>query len=194
MFFSSWADIGRIVAVSAISFLLIVLILRAVGQQALSKMSGFDAVFTVTFGSVIATVVMQKHATLADGLAALLTMLALQEVIRRFQSKNVRFHHIVREVPRVVLWNGHLLEDRIEKIGLSGDEIRAAVRKAGYASLSDVRAVVLENDGDWSVIGKNENRSDESALHGLPIPESLGVANAPVDDRPARPAPKDRIP
>jgi hypothetical protein len=34
-----------------------------------------------------------------------------------------------------------------------------------------VRAVVLENDGDWSVIPKHVGPSDESAFYGLPIPD-----------------------
>lgn len=191
MFFHSWSDIGRVVAVSAISFVLIVTILRIVGQQALAKMSGFDVVFTVTFGSVIATLTVSKDVALTEGIAALVTMLALQEIIRRLQSRFLRFHHIVRELPRVLLWNGILLEDRLLRTGISGDEIRAAVRKAGIASLSDVQIVVLENDGDWSVIRKSERHEDESALLGLPIP---GRQNARGEQADATPSPPDRIP
>jgi uncharacterized membrane protein YcaP (DUF421 family) len=193
MFFHSWSDIGRVVATSAAAFLLIVALLRIVGPQALARMSGFDVVFTVTMGSVIATVVVSRDVTLADGVAALVTMLILQEVIRRFQSRFLPLHHLVRQAPRVLLWDGTLLEDRLRSSGVSADEIRAAVRKAGLRSLSDARAVVLENDGDWSVIAKSEQRSDESALFGLPIPgraeQSPGGKGAH-----ATPAPANRLP
>ena len=60
MFFHSWANIGRVVVVSLSMFLLIVLMLRLVGQQALAKMSGFDLVFTVTLGSVVANVAVTR--------------------------------------------------------------------------------------------------------------------------------------
>jgi len=53
---------------------------------------------------------------------------------------------------------------------VSADEIRAAVRKAGLRSLSEAQVVVLENDGEWSVVAKGEGVSDESAFFGLPIP------------------------
>jgi uncharacterized membrane protein YcaP (DUF421 family) len=193
MFFHSWSDIGRTVIVSAAAFLVIVALLRIAGQQALGKMSGFDIVFTVTMGSVIATVAVDRNVRLVDAIAALVTMLLLQEIIRRLQSRSLRVHHLVREAPEVVLWDGMLLEDRLRKSSISADEIRAAVRKAGLSSLSDARAVVLENDGDWSVIPKSDQQSDESALFGLPIP-GRSEQSRKGEGSQARTAPANRLP
>jgi uncharacterized membrane protein YcaP (DUF421 family) len=174
MFFSSWAAIGRVALVTATVFIAVVAILRFVGQQALAKMSGFDVVFTVTLGSVIATVAVTRDISVSEGLTALVTMLALQEIVRHFQSRSLTAHHLVRQPPRVLLWDGALLEDRLQETSVSADEVRAAVRKAGLRSLNDARAVVLENDGEWSVIPKGAPDSDESALFGLPIPGRPG--------------------
>jgi uncharacterized membrane protein YcaP (DUF421 family) len=193
MFFSSWAAIGRVALVTATVFIAVVALLRLVGQQALAKMSGFDVVFTVTLGSVIATVAVTREITVSEGLTALLVMLGLQEVLRFLQSRYLPAHHLVRQPPRVLLWNGMLLEDRLRKHSVSADEIRAAVRKAGLRSLDDALAVVLENDGDWSVIPKGKDHSDESALFGLPIPGRPG--NSPVEDgTSAVPASQQRLP
>ena len=120
-------------------------------------------------------------------------MLLLQEIIRRLQSRSLRVHHLVREAPEVVLWDGMLLEDRLRKNSISADEIRAAVRRAGLSSLSDARAVVLENDGDWSVIPKSAQRSDESALLGLSIPGRSDDSGKGEGAR-AKIAPANRLP
>jgi uncharacterized membrane protein YcaP (DUF421 family) len=167
MFFRTWTDLGHVVVESAVAFLAIVAILRVVGQQALAKMSGFDMVSTVMQGSIVATVAVSRDVTVSEGIAALVTIIAIQEVIRWGQARFLPVHHLVREAPHVVLWDGHLLEDRLLAISVSADEIRAAVRRAGFRSLSDVRLVVLENDGEWSVIAKSDEPSDESAFHGL---------------------------
>ena len=193
MFFSSWAAIGRVALVTATVFITVVALLRVVGQQALAKMSGFDVVFTVTLGSVVATVAVTREITVSEGLTALLVMLGLQELVRYFQSRYLPAHHLVRQPPRVLLWNGELLEDRLRKNSVSADEIRAAVRKAGLRSLDDALVVVLENDGEWSVIPKGKNESDESALFGLPIPGRPG--NSPVEDgTKAVPTSQQRLP
>jgi uncharacterized membrane protein YcaP (DUF421 family) len=93
----------------------------------------------------------------------------------------------------VLLWDGVLLEDRLRASSVSADEIRAAVRKAGLRSLADAQVVVLENDGEWSVVAKTAEPSDESAFFGLPIPGRPG--NSPGDgaDR-AEPADAQRLP
>jgi uncharacterized membrane protein YcaP (DUF421 family) len=170
MFFHSWGDIGRVVIVSIVIFVAIVGMLRMVGQVALAKMSGYDVIFTVTLGSLVATVVLTRTLTISEALAAFITLLALQMSVRWLQARWLLAHRAVREPPNVVLWDGQLLEDRMRHSSISGDEVRAAVRRSGLRSLSDVRAVVLENDGDWSVIPKSSDESDESALFGLPIP------------------------
>jgi uncharacterized membrane protein YcaP (DUF421 family) len=170
MFFHSWPDVWRAVAVSAIFFLTVVVLLRLAGQQSLAKMSGYDVVFTITLGSVLATVAVTRSITLSEGFAAVATMLVLQEVIRHLQARFLGVHHMVRQAPTVVVWDGQLLGDRLKKEAVSADEVRAAVRKAGLRSISDAQAVVLENDGEWSVIPASADESDDSALHGLPIP------------------------
>ena len=170
MFFHSWAGIGHVMLASVVVFAIIVALLRVVDQQALAKMSGFDVVFAVTLGSVVGTVVISREIPIAEAIAALVTLLGMQEITRFFQSRSLRVHHAVRQPPRVMLWNGELLEDRLRASSVSADEIRAAVRKAGLRSLSEAQVVVLENDGEWSVVAKGEGVSDESAFFGLPIP------------------------
>jgi uncharacterized membrane protein YcaP (DUF421 family) len=193
MFFHSWAAVGRAVIVSASVFVLIVAMLRLVGQQALAKMSGFDVVFTVTIGSVVATVAVTRDITVSEAVAVLATLLLLQEVTRKLQSRYLVIHHLVREAPRVLVWDGQLLEDRLRETSVSADEIRAAVRKAGLRSLADARVVVLENDGEWSVVPKGSTTSDESAFLGLPIPGRPG--NSPAKNATqATPAPSTRLP
>jgi uncharacterized membrane protein YcaP (DUF421 family) len=193
MFFHSWAGIGHVMLSSVVVFAIIVVLLRIVGQQALAKMSGFDVVFTVTLGSVIGTVVITRDVPIAEAVAALVTLLGMQEVTRFFQSRSLRVHHAVRQPPRVVLWDGELLEDRLRASSVSADEIRAAVRKAGLRSLSDAQIVVLENDGDWSVVAKREGESDESAYYGLAIPGRPDNAPGEGSDR-GRPVGPDRLP
>jgi uncharacterized membrane protein YcaP (DUF421 family) len=193
MFFHSWARIAHVMLASAIVFLIIVALLRVVGQQALAKMSGFDVVFTVTLGSIIATVVITRDIAISEGIAALVTLLGMQELVRFFQSRYLRVHHTVRQPPRVLLWDGVLLEDRLRASSVSADEIRAAVRKAGLRSLADARVVVLENDGQWSVVAKSSEDSDESAFFGLPIPDRPGNSPGDGSDR-AEPADAQRLP
>lgn len=193
MFFKSWGDILHVILATAIIFMFVVAILRIVGAQALAKMSGYDMVATVTFGSIVSTVAVTRGISISEGLAALVTLIGLQEILRTVQSRWLTAHHLVREAPEVLLWDGQLLEDRLKGSRVSADEVRAAVRKQGLSSLADARAVVLENDGEWSVIPRSDRQGDESALFGLPIPGR--PENSPKKEGArAEPAPANRLP
>jgi uncharacterized membrane protein YcaP (DUF421 family) len=181
------------VIVSAVIFLVVVGMLRILGQEALAKMSGFDVVATVMVGSIVGNLVVGEHNAILDAVAALATVFILQQLIRYLQSRFLGAHHAVREPPRVLVWDGALLEDRLRESSVSADEVRAAIRKAGHTSLSQIRVVVLENDGDWSVVPKSAEPGDESAFFGLPIPGR--PENSPGDQgAKATPAAKHRLP
>lgn len=171
MFFHSWSAIGHVVLSSVLVYLFMVAALRAAGEQALAKMSGYDMIVTITIGSIIATVAVSRDIAILEGVAALATLLLLQELLRRLQSRFLPVHHLVREPPRLFVWDGRLLEDRLVQSNLTGDEIRAAIRREGFSAVEQVQAVILENDGDWSVIRRDEDVTDFTALHGIDIPD-----------------------
>jgi len=185
--FRSWEGILRVVLAATAIYLLVVAALRVVGARALAKMSAFDLVVSIALGSLVAAVPLSTTISVADGIAAILTFLALQELTRFLQSRYRVAHHLVRERPHLVVWDGKLLDDRMEAIDTSADEVRAAIRQAGYLSLDDVQAVVLENDGAWSVMRRGDP-PDLSALEGIEIPD-----HGPVEDGQGplpRPAPE----
>jgi uncharacterized membrane protein YcaP (DUF421 family) len=190
MLFKSWEAILRVVLSATAVYILVVAALRLVGSRALAKMSAFDLVVSIALGSLVAAVPLSTTISVADGIAAILTFLALQELTRFLQARYRFAHHLVRERPHLVVWDGKLLDERMKAIDTSADEVRAAIRQAGHLSLDDVQAVVLENDGAWSVMSRGDP-VDLSALEGIDIPD-----HGPVEEGRGplpRPAPEREV-
>jgi len=169
-FFDGWDQLLRSAISAAAIYLAIVAAIRVAGQKALAKMSGYDLIVTVALGSIVAALPLTTSVSIADAIAAAVTFLGLQQLTRYFQARNRRIHKLVRERPHLLLWNGRMLEDRMLQSDISADEVRAAVRRSGFSSLKQVRAAILENDGEWSVIPQSET-PDLSAMEGLLIPD-----------------------
>ena len=176
MLFRSWEGILRVALSAAAIYILVVAALRVIGSRALAKMSAYDLIVSIALGSLVAAVPMSTTLSVADGLTAIVTFLVLQEVTRFLQARYRAAHHLVRERPHLLVWDGKLIEDRMKKIDTSADEIRAAIRQAGLLSLDEVQAVVLENDGAWSVMRRGD-QSNLSALEGLDVPGHGPVEN-----------------
>lgn len=169
MFFRSWESVLRVAMSAAVVYILVVGALRVIGARALAKMSAYDLIVTVALGSLVASIPLSTAITVSDGIAAIVVFLGLQELTRQLQARYRLAHHLVRERPHVVVWDGEFIEDRLEEIQSSHDEVRAAIRQAGFLSIQQVQAVVLENDGAWSVM-QREQSPDLSALEGLDVP------------------------
>jgi len=170
--FVGWAAIGRVAAMAVAIYIVVVAILRVVGERALAKMSAYDLIVTVTIGSLVAAIPLQKSISLSEGLAAVLTFLALQQITSRILRHWPHSRAIVKGDPTLVVWDGQMLHDRMHNIAITPDEVEAAVRSAGMGSVSDAAAVVLENDGNWSVVPM-DNAGDTSALNRLHPPGPL---------------------
>jgi len=170
-FFDGWEQLLRSAVSAAAIYLAIVAAIRVAGQKALAKMSGYDLIVTVALGSIVAALPLTTSVSIADAIAAAVTFLGLQQVTRYLQARNRRIHKLVRERPHLLLWDGRMLEDRMLQSDISADEVRAAIRRSGFSSLKQVRAAILENDGEWSVIPQSET-PDLSAMEGLLIPDS----------------------
>lgn len=170
IFFSNWSNVGIVVLRVAIAYGVIVAIFRIVGEQALAKMRAYDLIVSITLGELVASIPFLDHFALFDGVVAIFAFVGLQELIRYAQSRSKKIRDAVVEEPRVVVWNGKMLEDRLERWHLRSDEVRAAIRRHGGAALEDIQAVVLENDGEWSVVERSEGSEHGSAFHGLDLP------------------------
>jgi uncharacterized membrane protein YcaP (DUF421 family) len=169
IYFQGWHSILRVMLMSGITYVLVISLLRVFGSQALAKMSAYDLIVTITLGSLVANIALSTDYSISDGFAAVLTFLVLQQATRILQKRFKNVHHLVRERPRLLVWDGRFIPKNLEYHKVTEDEVRAAIRRTGLLSLTQVQGVVLENDGEWAVMSRSD-AVDLSALHGIHVP------------------------
>ena len=153
----------RILIVGPLAYLLLIVILRVSGKRTLAKMSAFDFVVTVALGSTLATVLLSKDVPLSEGVLGFAVLALLQFIIAWFAQRFEPVEAAVKANPSVLLRDGVIDADAMLAERVTKSEIAAAVRQAGYGDFSMIAAVVLETDGSFSVVPRNE-AGDRSAL------------------------------
>ncbi|UOY01938.1 DUF421 domain-containing protein [Blastococcus sp. PRF04-17] len=166
MWFDSWSDIARVLAVGAAAYVTVVVVLRFSGKRTLAKLNAFDWVVSVAFGSTLATILLSSDVAWAEGAAALALLAALQFAVAWTTARTTRGRATVTARPTLLLEDGRPLPQALLRQRVTLDEIRQAVRSTGSGDLSDVAAVVLESDGSLSVISRSR-AGDRSALEGV---------------------------
>ncbi len=152
--FDGWTGIAKTVASALIGYAALVILLRISGKRTLADMNAFDFVVTVALGSILATMVLSASVSLAEGVAALVVLVALQALVASLAARFETVRHAVKAEPTLLVRNGTLLHEAIHSVRLSEAEVFAAIRAEGEADLANIAAVVLETNGDISVIAQ----------------------------------------
>lgn len=152
MLFQNWSGIARTILVGILAYGGLILLLRISGKRTLSKLNAFDLVVTVALGSTLATVLLTESVALAEGLTAFAVLIGLQFAVAWSSLRVGAVRRLVRSEPTLLLRNGEMLQDAMRRERITADEVRSAVRSAGVEDPSAVSAVVLEADGELSVI------------------------------------------
>ena len=166
MFFSGWAELLRVVVVGFLAYVAIVMLLRVTGKRALVNMNAYDLIVTVALGSTLATALLSSEVKLDKAIIAFALLLGLQRLVAWLSMKFRWFHDLVNAEPSLVLHRGRMLDEALRRRHLTPDEVRAAVRAQGYASLEEIEAVVMEESGTLSVIPRVD-RGSRSALSNI---------------------------
>lgn len=176
MFFDSWADLGRTAAVGTLAYVALVLLLRIFGKRTLTKLNAFDLVVTVALGSTLATVLLSKDVSLAEGVLALALLITLQFGITWLSVRSPRFQSFVKAEPRLLLHRGQFVDAAMRAERITREEVLAAMRAEGAADVADVAAVVLETDGSLSILGGRLAEAGSTTLAGVDGRERAGAA------------------
>lgn len=162
MFFESWQGLLRVVIVGVLAYVGLIFFLRVFGKRSLSKWNAFDFVVTVALGSVLGTVLLSKDVPLLESLLAFFFLLALQYVVTKFSIKSENFEKLVKSNPTLLFYKGEFIEKAMREQRVPKEEILAAIRGSGNGSLEAVEAVVLETNGNFSVIEKSKTEGDSA--------------------------------
>ena len=159
MFFSNWFTIFRVLAVGVSAYIALIFLLRMSGKRTLSKWNVFDFVVTIALGSILASTVLSKDISFAEGVSALGLLIGLQFVITWLSVRFDKVKNLIKAKPTLLLDQGEFLPAAMRRQRVGESEIRAAIRAAGGAAVEEIEAVVLETDGNLSVVKKSPNNS-----------------------------------
>lgn len=171
VFFDSWESVYRTLLTGVFAYIALVIMLRFSGNRTLAQLNAFDLIVTVALGSTLATVILSKDVTLADGVLALALLIVLQYVIGLLSTSSKTMRKLIKTEPFLLFYRGHFLHDSLRKHRITEDEVLQIIRSNGNSNIEEVDAVVLETNGQFSVI-KKATSEGQSSLGNVERPDS----------------------
>ena len=156
----------RGIVLAAGALLWVLLLVRVVGLRSFSKMTAFDFVATVATGSLLATAATASQWTeFAQVGIAVFAVMGVQAALAILRKASGRARDLLGNTPILLMRDGVFLEDALNKSRVAREDVLGKLRAANVLDINQVRAVVLENTGDISVLHGGE--LNEEVLGGV---------------------------
>ena len=147
-----------LVAARTLVVLVVVLVgIRLTGKRQVGGMNLVDLVLVLALANVVQNAITSGSGDLWVGIVAAGTLFVADRALGIVFIRRPSTEGKLIGTPIVIAQNGHLEHANLRREGITEDEVLAAIRSFGLASLSEVKLAVLEDDGSLSVVGKQTN-------------------------------------
>jgi uncharacterized membrane protein YcaP (DUF421 family) len=165
----SGAVLLHTVVKSVLLFVTAVVGFRLGERRTLAELAAFDFVAVISVGAIIGRTATAADSALLTGAIALATVLLTHRLITRLRYRPT-FARLVDQQLGLLVVDGELRHDELRKTGLTEADVLAVLRQRGVHRLADVRYLVYETKGAFSVVGP------EAPADGEPLTTALRTA------------------
>ncbi len=138
---------------AAIVYLLLLVVFRLSGKRSLAQITSFDFVLLLIIGEAVQQGLLGEDFSLTSAMLIVVTLVGMDIGISLIKQRSPWIDKIVDSVPLILVEEGRLHEDRMQKARVDLEDILAAARETqGLERLDQIKYAILERSGGISVI------------------------------------------
>ncbi|MDO8863557.1 hypothetical protein Q6D67_17800 [Haliea sp. E1-2-M8] len=129
MFYQNWSALLHTVVASALSFLVLVILLRFFGKKMLLATSAGSFVIIVALGNALATAALDQSIGLAETTTGFVMLMTLQWIIIKSAARFPWLGLMMRSSAAIVFFEGKPLPEALRKQRVALEDVHAAIRE-----------------------------------------------------------------
>ncbi len=161
IFFRDWRSIEHVVLSTIIAFITLFFFVRISGKRTLSKLNAFDFVVTVALGSTL-SYMMLAIVPILEGAIVLFLIIIMQYIFAWTARSSKKMERLINAVPSLIFYDGKFIEKTMAKEAITKAEIFSTIRNSGIDRIEEVKAVVMELNGQISIVRKSSGKGNSS--------------------------------
>jgi uncharacterized membrane protein YcaP (DUF421 family) len=143
-----------------IVYLFLVVGLRLAGKRELAQLNAFDLVVLLTLSNTVQNAIIGPDNSVLGGVIGATTLLVFNYVVVRFVFSYPRVERFIEGDVDVLMRGGKVVNERLRAEGITINELEAASRRQGFASLNDVDKAILEANGGVTFVARKPRPHD----------------------------------
>ncbi|ELS04144.1 putative membrane protein [Xenococcus sp. PCC 7305] len=140
------------IILGTVAYVAIIFMLRLSGKRTLAKWNSFDFVITIAFGSILSSILLSTKDSFGTGILGFGLLVLFQYILTWIATRSSLVQKLIKAEPSLLLYKGQLKQDVLKRERVTEGEVLAALRSNGIGAIEDADAVVLETNGNFSVI------------------------------------------
>ena len=137
---------------TVILYLLLMVGLRLMGKRQIGELEPSELVLTLIISDLAAVPMQDFGIPLVNGVFPIIILLCLSMILSFVNLKSVRFRSILCGKPAIIIREGRLVQQNMNKTRLTIDELYEQLRSQGVTDLKSVKYAILETNGKISVL------------------------------------------
>lgn len=138
---------------AAVVYVVLLILFRIAGKRSLAEVTTFDLVLLLIISEATQQALIDDDNSMTNAFLVVVTLISMNIALSLAANRWKKFDKLTEGVPLIIVDNGRLLRDRMEKERISEDEIMEAARELhGLEALSQVKYAILERNGHITII------------------------------------------
>lgn len=137
-------------------YLLMTAAVRLMGKRQVGELQPLELVVTIIISNIASLPLEHPSIPLFISVVPVLTLVALEVVMSAVTLKCRRLRRMVSGSPIAVIYDGQILQDRLEELRFSVDDLMEELRSQSIFDLADVQVAIAETNGKLSICKRPE--------------------------------------
>ncbi len=159
-----------------------ILSLRMLGKRQIGELEPSELVVTIIISEVAAAPIQDVTLPIIPNLIAIALLLILEVILSFGAYKNFTIRKIFFGTPSVFYEKGSINQNEMEKQRFNLNDLMETVRNTGATSLSEIEYVIMETNGNVSVIPKADQRPVSLSDMGIQSDEAPVLSYVIIDN------------
>ncbi len=134
-------------------YLFLLVLFRISGQRALAQVTTFDFILLLIISEACQQALIGDDNSMTHGALVVTTLVGMNIGLSLIKQRFKRVATILEDTPLVLVEEGKLLRERMNKVRVDEDDILEAARdRQGLERLDQIKYAVLERNGEITII------------------------------------------
>ena len=139
-------------------YAILLVIFRISGKRSLSQITTFDFVLLLVVGEATQQALLGNDFSVTNAFLVIVTLIGVDIGFSLLKQRSKKLDKLVDSVPLVLVENGKLLQERLDKARVDETDILAKARELqGLERLDQIKYAVLERSGGITIIPKQKS-------------------------------------